>query len=80
MSLNIQYFVNHKTRMCQVLSGHPNSKDHQENLNDAAKEGYVEVTTAELDAFRAVTQKAKDAGWNPNRIGYAKFMAKQGAA
>lgn len=76
--LNIRYLVNHKTRMCRMLSGPAEGKDHLENIQEAIEEGFVEVAGPdELEAFRAVTQRAKDAGWNPNRIGYAKFMAKQ---
>lgn len=79
--LNMRYLVNHKTRMCQMLSGPVEGKDHLANIRQALKDGFVEVSGPdELDAFRAETQKAKDAGWNPNRIGYAKFMAKQEAA
>ena len=78
MSLDIRYFVNHKTRMCRMLSGPAEGKDHLDNIKEAAKEGFAEVSSPdELEAFREDTQKAKDAGWNPNRIGYAKFMAKQ---
>lgn len=78
MSRKINYFVNHQTRMCQMLSGPPAGADHLENIKQALKDGFVEVAGPdELDAFRAVTQQAKDAGWNPNRIGYAKFMVKQ---
>ncbi|QNJ57381.1 hypothetical protein Dolphis_75 [Pseudomonas phage Dolphis] len=36
------------------------------------------MTGDEMDAFRAETQKARDAGWNPNgRTSYAKFMERQ---
>lgn len=78
MSNKIHYFVNHKTRMCRILTGPPTGKDHLENLAEAIKDGFVEVAGPdELDAFRAATQQAKAAGWNPNRISYAKFMAKQ---
>ncbi|MNJ43262.1 hypothetical protein D3C77_382610 [compost metagenome] len=73
--MNTQYFINHKTRMCQVLGGR--GKDHDANVTEALKRGFVEVTSDQQDAFRAETQKARDAGWNPNgRTSYAKFMEK----
>jgi len=76
--MNTQFFVNHKTRLCRALGGHPNNPDHQANVAEALKDGFVEVTGDEMDAFRAETQKARDAGWNPNgRTSYAKFMARQ---
>lgn len=75
--MNTQFFVNHKTRMCRALGGNPKNPEHQKNVSEAIADGFVEVTGDEMDEFRAVTQAAKDAGWNPNRIGYAKFMANQ---
>jgi len=74
--MKTQFFVNHKTRWCQALGG--NGPDHRANIAKALKDGFVEVTSEELDAFRADTQKARDAGWNPEgRISYAKFMERQ---
>lgn len=71
--MNTQYFVNHKTRMCRLLSGR--GQDHEANVADAIKSGFVEVTAVELDAFRADTQKARDAGWIPTgRTSYAAFV------
>lgn len=78
--MNTQFFVNHKTRMCRTLGGHPNNPEHQKNVSEAISDGFVEVTGDQMDEFRAVTQAAKDAGWNPDRIGYAKFMARQAAS
>jgi hypothetical protein len=77
MSLPVHYFTNNKTRMCRVISGR--GPDHTANLLEAEKDGFKEVTPFEFDDFRAETQKAKDAGWNPNRMRYATFMAKQAA-
>lgn len=72
--MNVQWFVNHKTRMCQALGGR--GEEHNTNIAKALKDGFVEVTEDELDAFRAETQKARDAGWNPNgRTSYARFVA-----
>jgi hypothetical protein len=73
--MNVQYFVNSKTRMCRILSGR--GEDHQKNVDAALKDGFSECSVDEMDMFRAETQKARDAGWNPSgRTGYAKFMAK----
>lgn len=72
--INMQYFVNRRTRYCQILSGRGEAQAEQ--VAAALRDGFVEVTSAEQDAFRSETQRAKDAGWNPDgRIGYAKFMA-----
>lgn len=69
----IQYFVNQKTRHCRMLSGR--GDEHQANVRSALKNGFVEVTADELDAFRAETKIAQDAGWKPNgRVGYLKFL------
>lgn len=71
--LNIQCFVNHKTRLCRMLSGR--GDEHAANVTSALKDGFVEVTADELDAFRAQTKIAQDAGWNPRgRVGYSKFL------
>lgn len=73
--MHIHYFVNHTTRMCQMLSGR--GPEHDANVTAALRGGFVEVTADEQDAFRADTQKARDAGWNPSgRTSYAKFIAK----
>lgn len=64
-----KYFVNEKTRMCRVSIG-------PGQLEEAEAEGFREVTEEAQEAFRKVTKVALDAGWNPDRIGYAKFMAK----
>lgn len=73
-----QFFVNHTTRMCQALGGHPDNPEHQKNVADAIKAGFVEVTGDEQDAFRAETRVALDAGWNPSgRTSYAKFIENQ---
>lgn|GEM_PF-5407591 len=73
--LNIQYFVNPKTRICRTLSGR--GADHDANVHTALKDGFEEVTADGLDTFRAVTKLALDAGWKPNgRLGYAKFLEK----
>lgn len=77
--MNTQYFVNHKTRLCRMLGGHPDNPEHQANVAEAVKDGFVEVAGVdEFEAFRAETKKARDAGWNPDgRISYAKFMERQ---
>ena len=78
MKQTIQYFANHKTRMCRMLSGPPDGKDHFENVQQAIKDGFVEISGPdELDAFRAVTQEAKDRGWNPNRMRYDTWLKRQ---
>lgn len=64
-----QYFVNDKTRMCSVRSG-PGAAE------EAAKDGFRKVSMSDQEAFRAVTRVAIDAGWKPDSISYAKFMAK----
>lgn len=74
--MNTQFFVNHKTRMCRALGGHPDNPEHQANIAEAIKDGFVEVSGDAMDEFRAVTQKAKAAGWNPARIGYDKFLGR----
>lgn len=74
--MELKFYVNHKTRICRVL--HPGDLA---NLADTEKQGFVEVTGPEQDAFRAETKKAVDAGWKPaGRIGYEKFMEKHGEA
>lgn len=71
---NMQYFVNNQSRMCQILQGRGELHDAQ--IAEALRAGFIEVTPAEQEAFRAETLRARDAGWNPDgRIGYAKFMA-----
>lgn len=71
------HLVNHKTRMCQILQGPDSGKDHLANIAQAKKDGFVEVTPAEQDEFRAKTRVALNAGWNPDgRTSYAKFMDK----
>lgn len=74
-SIEVRYFVNARTRMCKVLQG-PSSGDlHQANIRQAKREDFVEVTPELMDAFRAETQKAKDAGWKAfGRTPFAKFM------
>jgi hypothetical protein len=74
--MSIHFFINVGNRMCQVLSG--SGKDHVDNVAAAICSGYVEVTGDELDAFRAQTQKARKAGWNPKGgISYEKFVETQ---
>lgn len=69
-----QFFVNPKTRRCCALGGHPANPEHQNNVAEALKAGFLEVTGEEQDAFRAETREALDAGWNPDgRTSYAKF-------
>lgn len=76
MALQIQYFVNDNTRLCNMFGGC--GEDHEKNVKEALKKSFREVTQEELDAFQAETQKAKDAGWNPNgRTSYSKFIEKQ---
>lgn len=75
MKLETQYFVNHKTRMCNMLSGR--GKAQEEQVKETLSNGFVEVTQDELDAFRKDTAKAIKLGWNPvGRTSYAKFMEK----
>lgn len=55
---NIKFWVNNKTRMCSMTMG------EQEAASNIAS-GFIEVTSAEQDAFRAETkqiQAAKTAG------------------
>lgn len=74
----IRYFVNHQTRMCQMLTGPENGAEYLANIVAAVKDGFVEVDGPdELDAFRAVTQEAKDRGWKPNRMRYDTWLKKQ---
>ncbi|WYW00850.1 hypothetical protein Aura_00171 [Pseudomonas phage vB_PpuM-Aura] len=75
MPAKIRYFVNHKTRMVQMLSGPEDGEDHMKNIRDAKRDGYVEVTEKEMEEFRAVTKKAKDAGWDPRgTVRYSTFI------
>jgi len=62
MALPNNYFVNHKTRMRQILGGR--GSEHLANINKALRDGYVEVTADEQDAFGEETQKLISAGWN----------------
>ncbi|WP_417286435.1 hypothetical protein [Cobetia marina] len=64
-----KYFVNDLTRICRVVAG-PGTAE------EAIADGFREVTEPQQEEFRAVTKVALDAGWNPDAIGYAKFMAK----
>lgn len=74
-----QYFVNAKTRLCQILSGRDDL--HKRNVAEALKSGFVEVTGEQMDAFRAETKRAVDAGWKPaGRKSYAKFVEQQQVA
>lgn len=73
------FFVNHKTRMFQALSGPPNGKDHLSNIAQAKKDGFLQVTGDELDAFREVTVQAMADGWNPDRMRYDTWLKKLGA-
>ncbi|WYW01567.1 hypothetical protein Amme1_00175 [Pseudomonas phage vB_PpuM-Amme-1] len=75
MPAKILYFVNSKTRIVQMLSGPENGEDHLKNIRDAKRDGFVEVTEKEMEAFRAETKKAKDAGWDPRgTVRYSTFM------
>lgn len=73
------FFVNHKTRMCRALSGPPNGVEHLADIAQAKKDGFVQVTGDELDAFRAVSRQAIADGWKPDRMRYDTWMKKQGA-
>lgn len=76
----IRYFVNPKTRMCQMLSGPPQGEDLLANVKQALKDGFTEVAGPdELDAFREVTRQAKEQGWNPDRIRYDTWLRKRGS-
>ena len=77
MSIPVLFYVNAKTRMCQALSGPPDGKDHLANIARATKDGFVQVTGDEMDAFREVTAQAKVAGWNPDRMRYDTWLKKQ---
>lgn len=71
------FFVNAKTRMCRALSGPADGKDHLANIAQARKDGFVQVSGEELDAFREVTAEAKAAGWNPDRMRYDTWLKKR---
>lgn len=66
----VRYFINERTRLCKVVTG-------QAEVKEALAEGYREVTPDEQEAFRDITRAALVAGWNPDKINYAKFMANQ---
>lgn len=75
----IRYFVNPRTRICQMLSGPAEGADHLANIKQALKDGFVEVADSdELEAFRDVTREAKAKGWNPDRMRYDTWLRKQG--
>ena len=75
MALPVQYFVNHKTRMCNMLSGR--GEEQAKNVKETLSNGFVEVTQEEMDSFREDTAKTIALGWNPNgRTSYAKFLEK----
>ena len=76
--MTLLFFANHKTRMCQALSGPQNGADHLANIAQAKKDGFLQVTGDELDAFREVTAKAKADGWNPDRMRYGTWLKKRG--
>ena len=81
MAVPIRYFVNHKTRMCQMLTGPETGAEHLANIKQALKDGFVEVAGSdELEAFRDVTRAAKEKGWDPDRMRYDTWLRKQGAA
>lgn len=65
---SIKYFVNDKTRTCR-MDNDPNA------VKSAEADGYRQVTVAGIEAFQAETKKAVDAGWDKDKISYAKFMA-----
>lgn len=70
-----QFLVNDKTRICRAFTG---SEEYVEGcVEGSEKEGFRKVSDEELDAFRNETQRALDAGWNPDRMNYLKWSAKQ---
>ncbi len=77
--MSTHYFVNHKTRVCQILRGPDHGAEHLENIKKVLKDGYVEVSGPdEIDAFRAETATAIAAGWNPRgRVSYSKFLERR---
>ena len=66
------YFVNHKTRMRQILGGR--GADHDANIKQALKDGYVEVSADEQDLFGEETQKLISAGWNKSPRTLNKYL------
>lgn len=75
MALPVQYFVNHKTRMCNMLSGR--GEEQEKNVKETLSNGFVEVTQEKMDSFREDTAKTIALGWNPNgQTSYAKFLEK----
>lgn len=71
--MKIQYFVNPKTRKCRMLTAPEVLR--QKYMDENTKDGFVEVTEDELEAFRDETWKAVDAGWKPEgKVSYDKFM------
>lgn len=68
--MKIRYWVNHKTRMCSMTTG-PLRK------NEMSDDGFVEVPSeVEMEEFRAITKKAKDAGWGCSPRTFQKFLDK----
>lgn len=57
-----QYFINPKTRACQILAGR--DTNHRQNVQAAIDDGFYEVSEGELGRFRADTQKLLSAGWD----------------
>lgn len=66
--MKTRYWTNAKTRYCSMTTG---SIDESEMKRD----GYVEVPSEiEMEAFRAITKKAKESGWTGSTRTLKKFI------
>ena len=66
--MKIRYWTNAGTRYCSMTNG---PIDESEMKRD----GYAEVySEAEMEEFRAITKKAKEAGWTGSSRTLKKFI------
>ena len=63
-----RYWVQDKTRLCRITMG-------KEYDDEAARDGFREVSLDEQDSFRDATQEAKANGWKPrSRKPFESFL------
>ncbi|HCF9284083.1 TPA: hypothetical protein NI618_001696 [Pseudomonas aeruginosa] len=63
-----RYWVQDKTRLCRVTMG-------AEYADEAARDGFREVTLDEQESFREATHAAKENGWKPgSRKPFESFL------
>lgn len=63
-------WVNDLSRLCRITVG-------EELAQEAIRDGFREVTRAEQDIFRAITQQAKANGWHSaSRKSFGSYLTK----